>query len=476
MNVKAPFPETMLHQVWLWQWRLPPVLQTVTGQPVQVWHTGWLRYGPGPDFQRAALKIGETWCQGDVEVHLQSHDWYQHGHAEDSRYRSVILHVAYVSNGSIIHRSNPNHAIPEIELSGYLDEESIGILRPQVVDLRPRGPKCLAHLKAWNPANIPGFLRTLGLTYLGTRAQAIVELFTKSPGIGWDEILYRKLFRGLGYHYHRELFERLASTLPWDEFHKLAIHSPKKLFHRILHLLDWIPACPLGKVGAADDSCAPPLVSDLPRWPGGIRPRNDPVRRLAWWITFAGQGYPFQDPLMILFEFADSLIKQSMSPRKFRSLWKRLVAQVIAVDWRSLVADVAFPLKINLQGSALGPTRWATLWWNAVIPAVLAKILVADEIPNWGESLRAMKTGPMDEDWVQTTLRRQFGVYAEKISRFDPLIQLGWHALFRLFCNNLTQSCVRCPLGNPHPFLQIPRITNPLNIHKEAPRRSTKME
>ena len=63
----------------------------------------------GPDFQNALIAIdGEKWA-GQVEIHINSSDWFKHNHHLDSTYDGTILHVVYTydadvtrTNGTII--------------------------------------------------------------------------------------------------------------------------------------------------------------------------------------------------------------------------------------------------------------------------------------------------------------------------------------------------------------------------------------
>jgi hypothetical protein len=68
-------------------------LKTADGEPVEVLSAGIWNVEAGPDFLRAHLKIGEQELQGDIEIHLRSEGWQQHGHEGNPLYDNVILHV-----------------------------------------------------------------------------------------------------------------------------------------------------------------------------------------------------------------------------------------------------------------------------------------------------------------------------------------------------------------------------------------------
>jgi hypothetical protein len=76
-------------------------LTTTQGQPVLIINPGKLNTDAGPDFFNASVKIGDTLWAGNVEVHLRSSDWLQHGHQNDSAYNNVILHVVHENDKTI---------------------------------------------------------------------------------------------------------------------------------------------------------------------------------------------------------------------------------------------------------------------------------------------------------------------------------------------------------------------------------------
>ena len=61
----------------------------------------------------AVLELAGDMVRGDVEVHLRSRGWYEHGHNDDPRYANVVLHLVGENNGgSLISRHRSGRAIP----------------------------------------------------------------------------------------------------------------------------------------------------------------------------------------------------------------------------------------------------------------------------------------------------------------------------------------------------------------------------
>src|SRR5579859_8162936 len=97
----APVGEAALWQAWARRlWGDVP-LRTTDGQSVQVVYPGRRRGTPGPDFQGAIIVRGPAGRveHGDVEVHLRSSGWQDHGHEGNQDYAGVILHVVLIDDG-----------------------------------------------------------------------------------------------------------------------------------------------------------------------------------------------------------------------------------------------------------------------------------------------------------------------------------------------------------------------------------------
>src|SRR5439155_4366128 len=76
--------ERLIHCIWSEQLFRKNLL--VEGKTLMISSPGWWNLEAGPDFRNAELMIdGQRVC-GDVEIHLNSGDWYHHGHDKDPRY------------------------------------------------------------------------------------------------------------------------------------------------------------------------------------------------------------------------------------------------------------------------------------------------------------------------------------------------------------------------------------------------------
>ena len=65
------------------------------GEMIEVRHFGEWNREPGPDFRGAKVLIDGVGWTGDIEVDRNVRDWEDHGHAENSSFNEVILHVFF---------------------------------------------------------------------------------------------------------------------------------------------------------------------------------------------------------------------------------------------------------------------------------------------------------------------------------------------------------------------------------------------
>jgi hypothetical protein len=417
------WPETVLHQVWLWQWRLPEVLRTTDGRSLRVFQPGWWNYGPGPDFQKAILQIDGAVRTGDVEVHRMTTEWTLHGHDRDSRYGRVVLHVVYESTGVPVYHRDTSEVIPEIALRTYiLPEDLVEFPTDAVCPRRPTTPMCLTYLPAWDAARLPRLVERMGRLYLIERARTSARSI--AAGEPPTQTLYRSIARGLGYAQAKHVLEALADAVPWPVARDVALRNgPTDLLLR-----GW----------------GVHLGGNHPPWPGPHRPAQDPWRRLAWLAVLCGLP---TDPMDHLLRVAEAGLRYGMSdPAAWRRLWRSITEGYTGLTFPA--SDLGLPdgRTLVLRGRLVGPGRWTTLWWNAVLPVAMA--LWRQTYRDWPslEALRAMRTGPIEDDAIQRAVRARFGFWQTYLPRRAPLVQLGLHGLYSLVCNEPVRSCPRCPL------------------------------
>lgn len=115
--------EDFLYFLWKYQLFDHQELQTQCGLTIQIKKTGYQNFDAGPDFSAAHLVLDSLEWFGNVEMHVKSSEWFEHGHQNDQAYDSVVLHVVWDYNIPVIDSSGreiPTLALAKLTEAKYL--------------------------------------------------------------------------------------------------------------------------------------------------------------------------------------------------------------------------------------------------------------------------------------------------------------------------------------------------------------------
>ena len=196
--------EKDLHDFWMKQVPGVSQLQTTNDETVEVVHTGTYNRDAGPDFCRATIKLNGKIVQGDIEFHLEAHDWFQHRHHADPAYNFVVLHLSL---------RNQNQS-PEILRENGLPITQI-LLNAHDLPLSEPEPRVVVEcpLSRTTPEKILATVRRAGQFRLEQKAVAFAEQLVQNS---WDQTVYQGIAEALGYDKNQEAFRALAKMLPVD--------------------------------------------------------------------------------------------------------------------------------------------------------------------------------------------------------------------------------------------------------------------
>ncbi len=116
--------EKFLYYIWQFKrWETSSLLLTQKGETVEVISPGYRNQDAGPDFLEAKIKINDILWIGNVEIHVNTSDWFLHGHDNNPAYQNLILHVVYNHNLNEVPNDIPilelNQKIPKTLLLNY---------------------------------------------------------------------------------------------------------------------------------------------------------------------------------------------------------------------------------------------------------------------------------------------------------------------------------------------------------------------
>ncbi|NND71000.1 MAG: DUF2851 family protein [Rhodothermales bacterium] len=200
----TPIPESVVQDIWARQMFDNRCLISTDGKSVRVVNTGIRNDGGGPDFLQAQIFIGDLRWFGDVEIHVTSGAWFQHGHQDDPRYNNVVLHVVLgpdMWTGTV--RREDGTLITEIVLDPYITQPVSKIVT-KIARQGPSGLLCGDCIRDVPHELSDRWVRALARRRLLRKMSGNVAA-NKLPG---DRFL-RLIFRALGYARNSDAMETL---------------------------------------------------------------------------------------------------------------------------------------------------------------------------------------------------------------------------------------------------------------------------
>lgn len=270
--------------------------QTTSGERIQVVHRGAWSHGLGPDFKDALILVaGRELRAGNIEIHLRTRGWSDHGHHLDPAYDQVVLHVVAEHDGADTRRHD-GALVPVVEV-GFPESR---LLTPMASWdwSRVGGAVCAAESARQHPEQIRATLESLGDLRMAQRSARVeAQLPTNTPA----EVLWEEVFDGFGFSRNRAPMRRVAAALRISALEELLLALPEQ--HRLasaqgllLGVAGFLPLSPsdanLGPLSPLDvvaiesgwsrygspwsGETLPATAWDLAR----TRPANHPVPRL----------------------------------------------------------------------------------------------------------------------------------------------------------------------------------------------------
>jgi hypothetical protein len=200
--------EDFLHYLWQYQ-LLSPSLSSTDGEKIEILFPGYHNHNAGPDFLEAKIRIGEVIWAGNVELHIQTSDWFRHKHQNDDNYDTIILHVAYKVDQKLFRKNG--EAIPQLELKGKFNENSFA--KYQYFLQNKNWIACEKMIHEAPRLIVNSWIDRLIVERMEKRSQEIGERLQKTKN-NWEQAFYETIARNFGFHTNAHAFESLARSLP----------------------------------------------------------------------------------------------------------------------------------------------------------------------------------------------------------------------------------------------------------------------
>ena len=193
----------------IWKYRLynKAELQSTHNENIEIINEGLHNCDSGPDFFNAKIKIRDTVWAGNVEVHINSSDWYVHKHHQDKAYDNVILQVVYNHDKEVC-RTN-GQLIPTLELK--FDQKLLSNY-DSLISQETWVP-CQKEIDRVDSFTMQNWLEKLTIEMLEDKSIRIKELLAQTNN-SWQEAFYIQVARNFGFKLNADPFEQLAKSLP----------------------------------------------------------------------------------------------------------------------------------------------------------------------------------------------------------------------------------------------------------------------
>lgn len=229
------YNEDLLQFIWEYQLYDATSLTTTDGISVQIIKQGYLNRSNGPDFERSEIRIGETTHHGSVEIHVDSREWEQHGHQEDSAFNNVILHACYSVSKDAYRQDGTK--IPTIAIGEFIKSNAIRKYK-ELMDAKSFVP-CEGLLTNVNAFDINLWLDRMIVERLEVRC-ALFDAYLATSNGNWNQAFFTAIVRSFGMPSNTEAFEEIALKITYDlvQKHHQSLFQLEALFFGIAGLLE----------------------------------------------------------------------------------------------------------------------------------------------------------------------------------------------------------------------------------------------
>ena len=471
-----PVREKLVRCLWFEQYFDTATLRTEDGRHLSLYSPGSWNEGPGPDFRNAEFAFADSpRIRGDIELHVQSSAWNQHGHAADPAYRNVKLHVVLdndLNTPTIAHASGP---IPQLALRRHLTAdlaEIINSLDPQSLPQKGvgrEGPCCRsARAMGRDEKWLAHFLDAAGDERMLTRAGLFTQAMRQSTP---DETMYRALMDCMGYSANRHGFRLLARAAPLAQLRKWTpLDAPPEQTQTALQALLFGVA---GFLTPGKNAARPDPDTDTYRqklralwqpaastWPTPLltpsawvqnrtRPTNRPARRIPAIAAFLAR-HLHSGLCRAMLAAVESIPATGRDAGRCRHTVDTLCALFDGKPDTYWQRRTGFgPPTLARPNRLIGPTRTVEIVVNAVIPILLALSQDADR-PRVEQQLHNLYLAlpPLADNSVTRYMKRRLFPAPDKAKRIVSTArrQQGLLQVFHDFCETTDTTCESCGL------------------------------
>lgn len=413
--------EDFLQYIWANSLYRSGDVRTQGGKQIRILDVGRQNRDAGPDFFNARISVGDVVMAGNVEVHINSSDWYRHKHHLDRNYDNVILSVVRRDDAKVYTSEGREVDSLVMEYADYLYYEYL-FMRDTL-----RKPGCHRHLDRLDDAWFYMTLQSLAIERLERKVNDLREIYGEVKG-DWEECFYRQLCRYWVTNVNAEACCQLSCHVPYRTLQHYVGRpfSAEALLLGAAGLLDGVPEEGYGGELLREWVYLQKKHAITPMEPGQwrymrTRPSSFPTVRVALLAAMASR--------------TGTLLTNLLKTEKLKEVFRLFDVQA-STFWDT---HYQFFRESHKQRKSLGWGSQQILIINAVIPFLFfygrqrGEERIVERAMRWLEEMK-----PENNFIVRSWSR--FGFEFDSAMHTQALVQLR-----REYCDN--HRCMECRVG-----------------------------
>lgn len=417
--------EKFLSYIWqfkLFQWN---EMTTENRLKIEVIKSGLLNTNSGPDFINSQLIIDGIKWVGNIEIHVNSSDWYKHNHHKDKAYNNVILHVVYNKNDGETICENGN-VVPVYELRNNISEEYLRNFN--VLNNSSEKIPCTGLIQNMNPFKTESFKPKLLIERLERKSNTIYHEWINC-GKDWNQVIFITLSKYFGQKLNQLPFEQLAKSIDF------------KLLLKNKHNQDLIEAFIFGQAGFLNNNFNDDYPNKLKKDYAYIKQKYSLVEmEYSWWKFLRLRPASF--PTIRLAQLSSFIynLESSLFDLLFSESTKDIIKAFKYEPNDYWLNHYNFDLQSNRKKKVIGDNTIEVLIINAIIPVMftyaksIGKEDLIEKSINFYSQIKAERNKIID-DW------NNLNIICKTAYDSQSLIELRTE-----YCNK--KKCMDCQIGH----------------------------
>jgi hypothetical protein len=414
--------EEFLHYIWKYKLFKNHNLKTQNQEKLEIINQGIHNTDAGPDFFNARIKIDKTIWAGNVEIHINSSDWYKHNHQEDKAYDNVILQIVLNFDKDVYRTDGQLIPTLVIEFENKILKNYENLIKNEY------WISCQNEITQVDLFTIHNWLEKLAIERLEEKSERILKLLEQTNN-SWENAFYIQLASNFGFKLNSMPFELLSKSLP---LRYLAKHK-NNLFQ--------IEALLFGQAGFLEDKSGDEYFNQLQKEYTYLKKKFklEPMEDHLWKFL---RSRPGNFPSIRIAQFSKLIYSST-------SLFSKILEAVTLKDLYSLFIvypseywenHYVFNKESVKKRKSLGKSAVDIILINTIIPFLFIYGVLKGKPEYKTRAIEFLETMKPEKNAIIAKWN-ELGIGSENAFHSQALIQLK-----NRYCNH--KKCLNCQIGN----------------------------